>query len=166
MALELTPEEIVERLLDGVVHRIEAEVPWRPGARELLAELAGLGIPCGLVTMSYRRFVQPVLARLPERTFATVVTGDVVTNGKPHPEPYLTAAGTLGVAATDCLAIEDSNAGATSAGAAGCPVLVVPHHVVVEGGPGRVFTDSLEGLDAAGLAELWVAAVHGRSTSV
>ena len=37
--VDRTPEEIVEELLDGVVEMVQSDVPWRPGARELLAEL-------------------------------------------------------------------------------------------------------------------------------
>lgn len=146
MGIDLEPAEIVEQLLDGVVARVEATVPWRPGAVELLAELLEAGVPCGLVTMSYRRFVAPILAQLPEGSFAAVITGDAVNRGKPHPEPYLKAAAELGVAAEDCLAIEDSNTGARSAEAAGCTVLVVPNHVPVLPGERRVFRDSLVGL--------------------
>ena len=146
MRIDLEPAEIVEQLLDGVVARVEATVPWRPGAVELLAELLEAGVPCGLVTMSYRRFVAPILAQLPEGSFAAVITGDAVNRGKPHPEPYLKAAAELGVAAEDCLAIEDSNTGARSAEAAGCTVLVVPNHVPVLPGERRVFRDSLVGL--------------------
>src|SRR5690349_12022374 len=143
--VDLEPEVIVERLLDGVIARIRERVPWRPGAVELLAALQQAGVPCALVTMSYQRFVAPVLAALPVGTFATVVTGDAVTVGKPHPEPYLTAAAILGVDAHDCLAIEDSNTGAKSAEAAGCTVLVVPNHVPVLDGERRVFRDTLSG---------------------
>jgi HAD superfamily hydrolase (TIGR01509 family) len=152
--VDLEPTEIVDRLLDGVIARVRERVPWQPGAVELLADLNDAGVPCALVTMSYQRFVAPVLAALPEGSFTTVVTGDVVTVGKPHPEPYLTAAGLLGVTASDCIAIEDSNTGAKSAEAAGCTVLVVPNHVPVLDGERRVFRDSLVGLDAATLAEL------------
>jgi beta-phosphoglucomutase-like phosphatase (HAD superfamily) len=78
-----------------------------------------------------------------------VITGDSVDRGKPHPEPYLAAARALDVLASDCLAIEDSDIGATSAAAAGCTVLVSPLHAPVPPGPGRVFVGSLEGLDAS-----------------
>ena len=44
MGIDLTPEEIVERLLDGVVARVRSEVPWRPGARELLEQLREAGV--------------------------------------------------------------------------------------------------------------------------
>ena len=53
-AVALTPESVVDRLVAGVAGRIRAEVPWRPGARELLAALREEGVPTGLVTMSYR----------------------------------------------------------------------------------------------------------------
>jgi HAD superfamily hydrolase (TIGR01509 family) len=152
--VDLEPEEIVERLLDGVVARISEQVPWRPGAVELLAHLRASGVPCGLVTMSYERFVAPVLAALPGDTFATVVTGDAVTVGKPHPEPYLTAAALLGVEPGACVAIEDSNTGAKSAEAAGCTVVVVPNHVPVLEGDRRVFLDSLVDVDLRLLGDL------------
>ena len=71
--------------------------------------------------MSYRRFVAPMLDALPPGTFEAVVTGDAVSRGKPHPEPYLTAARHLRLAPEHCLAIEDSNTGARSAEAAGPP---------------------------------------------
>ncbi|WP_435743859.1 HAD family hydrolase [Nocardioides sp. SYSU DS0663] len=156
MGIDLAAEEIVEALLDGVVSRVERSVPWCAGAREQLVALAEAGVPCALVTMSWRRFVEPILAELPAGTFAAVVTGDQVTRGKPHPEPYLNAAALLGVEPADCLAVEDSATGATSAAAAGCRVLVVPNHVEVPPGPRRAFAASLVGLD---LAASWHAAL-------
>jgi len=146
MGIDLTPEAIVEDLLDGVVERVRLEVPWRPGAVDLLAMLHDAGVPCALVTMSYQRFVAPILEHLPPETFRAVVTGDRIRMGKPHPEPYLTAAAALGAQPADCVAIEDSITGVTSAETAGCRVLVVPNHVGVPEGPRRVFRDTLAGL--------------------
>ncbi len=121
-------------------------MPWRPGAVELLTDLRAHGVRCALVTMSYRRFVDPILARLPEGTFEAVVTGDAVGLGKPHPEPYQKAAAALGVHPASTLAIEDSDTGARSAEAAGCTVLVVPNHVPVRPGRRRLFVETLDGL--------------------
>ena len=157
MGLPLSAEEVVERLLDGVVARVQESVPWQPGAVELLASLSDAGVRCALVTMSYERFVAPILAQLPPETFRVIVTGDQVERGKPHPEPYLTAAAALGVPPEECLAIEDSNTGARSAEAAGCTVLVVENHVPVLPGPRRVFRDSLAGLSVADLAAIRLA---------
>ena len=144
--LPQSPAEVVEELLDGVVARVEESVPWQPGAPELLASLREAGVPCALVTMSYERFVAPILRHLPPETFRVIVTGDKVEQGKPHPEPYLTAAASLGLEPQDCVAIEDSNTGAKSAEAAGCAVLVVENHVPVLEGPRRVFRPTLVGL--------------------
>jgi HAD superfamily hydrolase (TIGR01509 family) len=146
MRIDLSPERIVDELLDSVTQRVERAVPWRPGARELLGSLRDAGVPCALVTMSYARFAKPIIEALPLDTFVAVVTGDAVDRGKPHPEPYLTAAAQLDVLADECLAIEDSDTGARSAAAAGCTVLCVPLHVPVPPGPGRVFADTLVGL--------------------
>ncbi|MEY2995653.1 MAG: hypothetical protein RLZZ39_478 [Actinomycetota bacterium] len=129
--VDRTPTEIVEMLLDRVVARVRAEVPWRPGARELLAEVRGASVHTALVTMSWRRFADEVVNCLPTGSFTTSVTGDEVARGKPHPEPYLRAAERLGVRADQCLAIEDSPTGVRSALAAGCRVIAVPHVVEV-----------------------------------
>jgi HAD superfamily hydrolase (TIGR01509 family) len=154
MGLEMSAEEVVEYLLDGVVSQVEKAVPWRPGAVELLTELRAAEVPCGLVTMSYQRFVAPILTRLPPETFRVIVTGDQVARGKPHPEAYLTAAAALGLAPEDCVAIEDSNTGATSAEAAGCQVLVVENHVEVASGPRRTFAASLTDVTVESLARM------------
>jgi mannitol-1-/sugar-/sorbitol-6-phosphatase len=52
-----------------------------------------------------------------------LVTADDVTTGKPHPAPYLKAAGLLGVAPSDCLVVEDAPAGIRSGHAAEMKVI-------------------------------------------
>jgi HAD superfamily hydrolase (TIGR01509 family) len=152
--VDLEPAVIVDRLLDDVVRATEASVPWRPGAQELLFALIARGTPCALVTMSYTRLAQTVLDQLPEGAFATVVTGDQVRAGKPHPEAYLTAARRLGVDPARCVAIEDSPTGIASAEAAGCAVVAVPHHVAIEPAPGRTIVSSLAELSVPKLRRL------------
>ena len=154
MGIDRTPRQIVEELLDGVVERVKQEVPWRPGARELLGALRDLDVPCALVTMSWRRFVEPVVDALPEGSFAALVCGDEVAHGKPHPEAYLRAAELLGFPPAETLAIEDSPTGTLSAESAGCQVLVVPSHVAVPPGERRVLLESLVGLEPHDLARL------------
>jgi HAD superfamily hydrolase (TIGR01509 family) len=153
----LPAEEIVHRLLDGVVERVRSHIPWRPGAHELLTELRALRVPCALVTMSWRRFAEAVLDGLPGGTFAALVTGDEVAAPKPDPEPYLLAARMLGADPAGCIAIEDSPRGVTSAVAAGVHTLAVPHVVPLTAGPGRTLTNSLQGWTAADLGALLAA---------
>jgi sugar-phosphatase len=52
-----------------------------------------------------------------------LVTSDDVTNGKPHPEPYLKGAAGLGFKPADCLVIEDAPAGIESGRAGGMKVV-------------------------------------------
>jgi beta-phosphoglucomutase-like phosphatase (HAD superfamily) len=152
--VRLTPEQIIDRLQSGVITRVRQHIPWRPGARELLAELLAHEVPCALVTMSYRDLAKAIIETLPAGSFRTMVAGDDVTHGKPHPEPYLTAAARLAVAPHRCVAIEDSLTGVSSAEAAGVPVLAVQHLIPIPPGPGRTVVGSLTGWRAADLATL------------
>jgi sugar-phosphatase len=52
-----------------------------------------------------------------------LVTAEDVTNGKPHPEPYLKGAELMGVKPADCLVIEDAPAGIQAARAGGMKVI-------------------------------------------
>ena len=52
-----------------------------------------------------------------------MITADDVTEGKPHPEPYLKGAEMLGVKPVECLVIEDAPAGIQSARAGGMKVI-------------------------------------------
>ncbi len=139
----LSVEEVLDQLLTSVGARLAHRIPWREGARELLMTLRAEEVPCALVTASYSAVVQPVLDALPADTFATVVTGEGVAHGKPHPEPYLLAAERLGIPIAQCVAIEDSENGARSAEAAGARVVVVENHVAVPRTGERVHLDTV-----------------------
>ena len=147
----LTPHEVVDELMTAVIGRVREHVPWRPGARALLDEAVAVGVPNALVTMSWQPLARAVADALPGSPFAVLVTGDEVTHGKPHPEPYLRAAELLGVAPRDCVALEDSPTGVRSATAAGVPTVAIPHVVQIPDIAGAVRVDSLDGLDLAGL---------------
>lgn len=151
MGLSLSVEEILEELMLFMEAHSAERAAFQPGALELLAELREAGVPCALVTMSYRRLVEPLLPRMGEGAFAVTVCGDEVTNGKPHPEAYLRAAELLGVDPPDCIVIEDSPGGAAAGEASGAPVVVVPHVVAVPAGQRRIEVPTLDGLGVAGL---------------
>jgi beta-phosphoglucomutase-like phosphatase (HAD superfamily) len=151
--IPLEPVEIVERLLDGVISRVKRHIPWRDGARDLLAALNAAGIPCVLVTMSWRRFVDPVMEAVPAGSFVATIAGDEVPagKGKPHPEPYLMGARAAGASPERCVAIEDSPTGVRSALDAGCRVIGVPHVKPIDPAPKLTLVDSLVGLSIADL---------------
>ena len=149
-----SPADVAEWLMAGVTERVrEHGVPIRPGARELLAEVAAAGLPRALVTSSERGFMDVVLDRTGLRFDATVCANDVSTT-KPAPEPYLLAAKLLGVEPGRCFALEDSPNGVASAQAAGCEGFAVPSLIPIEPAPGRIVVGSLLDLTAtpAGIA--------------
>jgi HAD superfamily hydrolase (TIGR01509 family) len=160
---DLAPIWMVHQLLGRVVAQLRTvdELPWRPGALELLAALRTTGIPCALVSASYRVLLDAVLERLPEGSFAVSVGGDEVSQGKPHPEPYEKACALLGVDARACVVLEDSATGARSGNAAGAVVVGIPNVVDIPAAPRRVTVPTLVGLDPDRLAALYVRAGSG-----
>lgn len=154
--VDLSADEIVDRLTDRVMEHIETRVPWRPGAVELLTGVRESGIPCALVTMSISRMAGYVASRLPgTASFDQIVSGDSVTHSKPHPEPYLRGAELLGVDPTECVAIEDSTTGLASAMAAGTVAIGVPLHSPLTEGHGYTIWPTLDGKSVSDLSTLF-----------
>jgi len=154
LGIDLTPDQITEILTDAVIAKLDAQIVWRPGVLELMADLKANGVKTALVTMSMRRMALSVAAKLPVGEFDVVVAGDDVTNGKPHPEPYLLAAEQLGVSVKDCIAFEDSVTGLTSAEASGAIAIGIPNIVQLPEQEGRLIWPTLQGVKVETLAGL------------
>ncbi|MFJ4169527.1 HAD family hydrolase [Paenarthrobacter sp. NPDC089714] len=157
--VRLEAREIIDTLSSQVIQQVRNEVPWRPGARELLEDLHQAGIRCALVTMSEGPLAGVVVESLPKPYFEFLVTGDTVTNGKPHPEAYLTAVDRLRLddptlTIDHCVALEDSVPGATAAMASGVVTIGVPHQVPLPDDPRMVLWDTLVGRSAADVSGL------------
>ncbi|HEX5115676.1 MAG TPA: HAD family phosphatase [Pseudonocardiaceae bacterium] len=134
---------------------LRADLPWRPGARDALTSVREAGVRTALVTSTGRMLTEIALDSIGRDYFDVTVCGDEVDgDNKPHPRPYQLAAELLGVDPVDCVAVEDSVTGVTSAVAAGCTVLVVPAEAPVPPGERRVLRESLVGVDADLLAGL------------
>ncbi|KQO65262.1 hydrolase [Curtobacterium sp. Leaf261] len=159
--VDMEVEEIIQWMTSYVIEHMGADMPWRPGARELVEELHDRGIPTALVTMSRRRMALEAAESLGARGFRVVVAGDDVVNPKPHPEAYLAAATALGVAPEDCIAIEDSPTGLTAAAASGAVTIGVEHVVPLDGAPGDVHLTTLAGVDVDRLVALAASARSG-----
>ncbi len=157
--VDLTVREIIDHLIREVAGQVRAEVPWRPGARELLEELRSTGVPCILVTMSERLLAAEVASHLPDGTFVELVTGDMVGRGKPDPEAYQHAFDLLehripGLEKSRVVAIEDSLPGVTSALAAGVVTVAVPHFVPLPHNPHSIEWPTLQGRTVRDLESL------------
>ncbi|HEY0650345.1 HAD family phosphatase [Phenylobacterium sp.] len=106
---------------------LAAGIALKAGAAEILDALDALGLPRAIATSSSLESVQASLGphSLVDR-FHALITRDVQTKGKPHPEPFLKAAQALAVDPADCLALEDSHNGVRAASAAGMMTVMVP----------------------------------------
>ncbi len=106
-----------------------ADIPHRPGARELLETLRDLGVPCALATNSTTASAHSKLGAAGLDGYfgpGTVIGRDAVAAPKPAPDMFLAAARVLGVPPAQCLVFEDSDTGVAAAVAAGMAVVQVP----------------------------------------
>lgn len=102
-------------------------LPLKTGAPDILFAFKERGIKIALVTSSGQKTVARYLQMSGlEGVFDTIVTGNQVTHGKPHPECFLTAAEELGISPTHCAVVEDSPNGIKAAHAAGMYTVMVP----------------------------------------
>lgn len=153
--VELDQDKVINELTDSVTEQLRREIPWRPGAQELLRELRRRGVKTALVTMSLRRMALQVVESIPFKAFDVIVAGDDVVHGKPHAEPYLKAAQLLGVDPKDCVAFEDSISGILSAEAAGTKAVGIPNVMVIPANPDRILWETLEGVRLKQLKQLF-----------
>src|SRR4051794_15811981 len=148
----------VEWLNARVYELFEQGLVWRPGACELLHAVRRARPPPPPGTPTGRALVEVALKTIGQENFDVVVCGDEVAMPKPDPEPYRTAATLLGVAIEDCVAIEDSPTGVSSALASGAAVLAVPAELELPPTDGVRVLATLEGVDPGYLADLLAAA--------
>jgi beta-phosphoglucomutase-like phosphatase (HAD superfamily) len=125
----------------------------------LLDELYQSGVRCALVTMSEGPMAREVVANLPKPYFEFLITGDTVSQGKPHPEAYLAAVERLqdtdpALTVDHCVALEDSVPGVASAIASGVVTVGIPHQMPLPEDPRRATWDPLEGRKVADLEAL------------
>jgi 2-phosphoglycolate phosphatase len=98
------------------------------GMESVLVELSSRGLSLGVVTNKPAWLTDPLLAQLNLRDrFACVVSGDTVSERKPHPLPMLHAAKLAGVAADACIYVGDAERDVQAAHAAGMPALVATY---------------------------------------
>ena len=121
------PEEINREVVARMLARYDERLPLIDGAVDAVRRLAERW-PLGLASSSNREVIAGALAAAGiDSLFAATVSSEEVERGKPAPDVYLEAARRLGVAASDCAAVEDSANGIRSAHAAGMRVIAIPN---------------------------------------
>ena len=125
-----------------------------PGLESLLGLLESSGIPKGIATSSHRKFATRALGIFDlEPRFDFVLTSESVTNGKPHPEVYQTAARNHGIETGQMLVLEDSVHGSSAGVASGAITVAVPSRRVDVTQFGEVYA-ICERLDDSAIIEL------------
>jgi len=100
-----------------------------PGVLDFIARAKAAGIARAAVTNAPRANAELMLGKLGLLgEMQTLVIGDELAHGKPHPLPYLTALDRLGVPARAARVYEDSSAGVRSGVAAGIETVGVDVH--------------------------------------
>ncbi|WP_038086632.1 HAD family hydrolase [Acidihalobacter prosperus] len=106
----------------------QGEIPLRPGVERLLREARDTGMTLAIATTTTPENVTGLLrSTLGDESvgwFGVIAAGDVVPAKKPAPDIFTHALSQLGLAADDCLAIEDSENGLLAARGAGLRTLV------------------------------------------
>ena len=105
----------------------ENGIEVKKGLFYLLDYLRSKGIKMAVATATPRNRTEEYLHIIGTYDyFAAMVCGDMITNGKPDPDIYLTAAKNLGLPPQECVAFEDSPNGITAAYSAGCHAIMIP----------------------------------------
>lgn len=118
----------VDAIQRDVVARVSRQ-GVRPGILELLKHLKSEGVPTAIVSSSHHAWIRDhlIVLGLAESTFGHIVGREDGVRAKPFPDLYLAAADQLGLAAEDCIALEDSPNGIRAARDAGIYVVAYPN---------------------------------------
>ena len=136
-------ESIRELLPEASEATIEAEFAWFEycestdtadtttihGAGKFLKQLDELNIPWGIVTSGTIPVATARLKSVGIRQPEILITPELISQGKPHPEPYLLGAEKIQVDTSQCIVFEDAPAGVKSGLAAGNEVVAILSHM-------------------------------------
>ncbi len=112
-------------LMNDYIDKCGFEV--KKGLFELLDYLRNNNYLIAVATATDRERAEHYLKKIDVyKYFDAVICGDMVTNGKPDPDIYITASEKLELLPKECVAFEDSPNGIKSAYSAGCRVIMIP----------------------------------------
>jgi HAD superfamily hydrolase (TIGR01509 family) len=127
LGVGLPPETVATMVIERMAARYNDELPLMPDAVEAVRRLAARW-PLGLASSSPPSLIDTVLdASSLRSSFATALSTEQVSRGKPAPDIYLAVAGRLSHRPERCAAVEDSSNGLRSAATAGLHVIAIPH---------------------------------------
>lgn len=97
-----------------------------PGVRIWMERLRDAGVPCAIGSSTHRANIELSLGMIGLREFfSSIVTAEDVSQGKPHPEVFLTGADRIKRLPQNCVVFEDAHVGIQAAKAGGMRVVAV-----------------------------------------
>lgn len=113
-------DDLIQEEHEKIIELASKSVDTISGAIDLIKRLKDQGYKLAIASSSISKYVEFVLTTLEIKNyFDAIVSGDMVTNGKPDPEIFLLAANKLEIAPNLCLVIEDAKSGMEAARRAG-----------------------------------------------
>jgi beta-phosphoglucomutase len=121
LSLQVAPDELLKLKADMLLELVKFNLKEMPGAAGSIKRFSNQGLKLGIGAALDRKYVDLVLSGLGvSQYFDAIVTGDEISQGKPHPQTYQLAAKRLGLDPRECVVFEDAKSGIASAKAAGC----------------------------------------------
>ena len=125
--MDIAYDDLMVELVDAYVERVRPDMARAP-APDVIAALAGRGVPMAAASSSPRRIVDANIAAVGVGVHLTAwLAREDAREGKPAPDLYLEAARRINCAPADCLVIEDTSTGVAAGKAAGMTVIAWPH---------------------------------------
>ena len=148
--------EIDQKLISMMKERLTNQPPpLQPGWSELIPELIESGIKLALVSASPRVLVDAVVHGVGLDFFDLTIAAEDPPKTKPYPDPFWMAADLLKVPRTNCLVVEDSNTGVTSATRANMPTIAVPAEIPIISNEKVVIVESISQVNVSKLREIF-----------
>lgn len=123
------PDENIQKIITAQLDEFQANMSYElyPGVKEFLDSLVENKIAMCIVTSSDDKKMERLFESQPylKSVFTHMITGDQVTNAKPHPECFLKGAALIGRDIHDCYVFEDSINGITAGLASGAKVIAI-----------------------------------------
>ena len=103
-----------------------------PGVVELINKLSKNNLRLAIVTASNKERLEKTIPSDFLNKFEAIVSGDDTLQGKPHPDPYLTAMKKLNLSANQCIVVENAPLGIISAKTAGIYCIAICSTLSIE----------------------------------
>jgi len=158
--LAVKPEVFLDDKTSLFHEKAKTSLEPMPGAINSIHRFRDAGYRLAIGTSLDASYLNIILRRFNiSGLFEAIVTGDQITQGKPHPETYLLVIHKLGLQPDECVVFEDAETGILSAKAAGAWCIAVKNAAAIDQ------DTSAADLTVASLEIMTVGLIHGLAST-